>query len=410
MLPRAATLERPLRLELPRNIGRVEGRSPVDHRLRRRRKQRPRAAGEDVEQVVEVVGHADGQAGDQRRLAHLPGRHHHPFELLQRHRQQGWQQAAHGPHPAVEAQLAEQRGALQRSGVELSSGSGDGGDDSQVKDAGVNSSKRLAGRCKSYAPAWEDRSADRSRSPQKVTAMPHFFDDFLCPYCRRLTSFDLEGTLPIEAVRETVGTTTYGGMRYDAARYACQNPRCGRPILVLLRGSEPMKLLHPPTPGARTLDPNAPVNIGEAYAEASQCQVIGAMRAAGAMYRMALELICDEKGIPRNGNNAAGKTYSRLVNRVGDLESKGLPHDLTTDLHEVRLVGNDSVHEGIGFSVDELDDIAGMIEEAVEVLWVQPAQRAAMKAARDARRNGAAPASNTPAAPTPPATQSTTVV
>lgn len=110
------------------------------------------------------------------------------------------------------------------------------------------------------------------------------------------------------------------------------------------------------------------------------------MRAAGAMYRMALELICDEKGIPRTGNNTDGKAYSRLVHRVGDLEAHGLPADLATDLHEVRLVGNDSVHEGIAFSVDELNDIAGMVEEAVQILWVQPALRVAMKAAREARR------------------------
>lgn len=174
--------------------------------------------------------------------------------------------------------------------------------------------------------------------------------------------------------------------------------------------ASPQLQLYPTTGAGRTLDSEAPPGIANAFAEASQCQSIGAMRAAGAMYRMALELICDEKGIPRNGKNASGGSYFSLANRVPDLAANGLPQDLVDNMHEVRLVGNDSVHEGIAFSVAELDDIAGMIEEAVQVLWVQPAQRAAMKAARDARRNGAAPASTTPAAPTPPATSSTTVV
>ena len=223
-----------------------------------------------------------------------------------------------------------------------------------------------------------------------------FFDDFVCPHCKKLTSFSMDTTVDVDSFMRSLGGAGSVRVSLSAIRYRCQNPKCLRPLLVLARNTEPTVLLYPPAPGSRTLDSAAPLAVAAAYSEASQCQVIGAMRAAGAMYRKALELLCDEQGIPRTGNNAIGKTYSRLVNRVPDLQAKGLATDLVDNLHEVRLVGNDSVHEGIAFSPAELDDIAGMIEEAVEVLWVQPAQRATMKTAREARRSDSAP----PAAPT----------
>lgn len=218
--------------------------------------------------------------------------------------------------------------------------------------------------------------------------MPGFFDDFVCPHCSKLTSFEAEDAVEADSYQRRIGPNAYTNDVITARRYRCQNPKCRRSVLVMEKNGSGFLLAYPFVPGSRTLDSTVPSSVGDAYAEASQCQAIGAMRAAGAMYRMALELICDEQGVPRAGNNAEGKAYARLVNRVPDLEAKGLPHDLVQNMHEVRLVGNDSIHEGIAFSTDELDDVGSMIEEAAQVLWVQPAQREAMRAAREARRAG----------------------
>jgi hypothetical protein len=55
-------------------------------------------------------------------------------------------------------------------------------------------------------------------------------------------------------------------------------------------------------------------------------------------------------------------------------------------MHEARLVGNDSLHDGLVYSPDELADIAELIAAAVKLAFVQPAEKEAMKEARRLRR------------------------
>jgi hypothetical protein len=215
-----------------------------------------------------------------------------------------------------------------------------------------------------------------------------FFNDLVCPYCLKLTSFDFVNHLELASIKSRSGTATQTH-RIEVQRFDCQNPRCRHSIAVLYKDKLPNRMLFPPPAAPKALSADTPTTISNAYTEASQCQAIGAMRAAGAMYRMALEFICDEQQIPRAGKNADGDSYHYLANRIGDLNSKGLPPDLVTYLHEVRLVGNDAVHQGIEYASDELDDIASLIEEAVEILWVQPLKRQTMAAARKARRDEA---------------------
>ncbi len=52
----------------------------------------------------------------------------------------------------------------------------------------------------------------------------------------------------------------------------------------------------------------------------------------------------------------------------------------------VRLAGNWSLHEGIEFTAEEVADVAQLIEDAVEILYVQPGRREAMRQARAERR------------------------
>lgn len=129
----------------------------------------------------------------------------------------------------------------------------------------------------------------------------------------------------------------------------------------------------------RTLHETVPDGIRSLYAEASKCEHAGAMRAAGVMYRAAVEELVKERG-------ATGRD---LYTKIEALKSSGLDDDLVDDLHEARLLGNDSIHAGIAYSAEEVADVAGLIEDASITLYVQPAERSALRDSRQARRDAA---------------------
>lgn len=135
-----------------------------------------------------------------------------------------------------------------------------------------------------------------------------------------------------------------------------------------------------PSLSPRDLHESVPDAIRSLYREASTCERSGAMRAAGVMYRAAVEEMVKERG-------ATGKD---LHKKIEDMKNKGLESDLVddlvTDLHEAREAGNGSIHDGIVYSADEIADIAQLIEEATVTLYVQPEQKRAMREARKARR------------------------
>ena len=84
-----------------------------------------------------------------------------------------------------------------------------------------------------------------------------------------------------------------------------------------------------------------------------------------------------------------GAIGSNLYNRITSLAAQGVSQNIVDAFHEARVVGNDAVHDGLAYSAEEIADIAELIDEAVFVLYVQPAQRARMAAARAARRQAA---------------------
>jgi hypothetical protein len=123
------------------------------------------------------------------------------------------------------------------------------------------------------------------------------------------------------------------------------------------------------------------------YEEGGLAEAAGAPRAAAAMFRGAVESICDALQIPRTAVNKSGREYQRsLRERVDDLATKDIDDDVVSDMHEARLVGNDSLHDGLSYSEDELADIADLIADAVQLAFVQPAERRSMREARKARR------------------------
>lgn len=125
----------------------------------------------------------------------------------------------------------------------------------------------------------------------------------------------------------------------------------------------------------RRLHESAPEAVRSLYVEASTCEKAKAFRAAGVMYRAAVEELVKDQ-------HATGGT---LWHKIEGLRGK-LADELVQDLHEARMLGNDSIHAAITYSEDEVNDVAELIEEAVLVLYVQPEQKRAMREARKARR------------------------
>ncbi|WP_268257551.1 DUF4145 domain-containing protein [Streptomyces olivaceoviridis] len=93
-------------------------------------------------------------------------------------------------------------------------------------------------------------------------------------------------------------------------------------------------------------------------------------------YRSVAEAICKERG-------ARGKSLHAMF---GDLARLRVPQPVIDGFHEARLLGNDSVRDGLEYAPDEIADVADLIKVAVLVLCVQPAERQRMAEARLARR------------------------
>jgi Domain of unknown function (DUF4145) len=143
-------------------------------------------------------------------------------------------------------------------------------------------------------------------------------------------------------------------------------------------------LSYPKRPPRQLPGEAVPESVRSFYEEGGVAEAAGARRAAAAMFRGSVEAICDALDVPRTAQSKTGKEYPRkLWDRVEDLATRGVDGDIVADLHEARLVGNDSLHDGLIYSPDELADVADLIADAVKLAFVQPAERQAM---RDKRR------------------------
>jgi hypothetical protein len=94
-------------------------------------------------------------------------------------------------------------------------------------------------------------------------------------------------------------------------------------------------------------------------------------RAAAALLRLAIQMICIECGLP--GEN--------LNSDIGALVKKGLPIQIQQSLDLVRVVGNNAVHPGqivIEDNHQNIEKFFGLVNLTIDVLIVQPAKVAAM--------------------------------
>ncbi|MET7335855.1 DUF4145 domain-containing protein [Nonomuraea sp. NPDC005650] len=127
---------------------------------------------------------------------------------------------------------------------------------------------------------------------------------------------------------------------------------------------------------ARELAREVPEPIRDRFQEGSRCEGAAAYRGAAAMYRAAVEELCKDRGATKY------KLYDKIEELRGQLDD-----DLIVDLHETRMLGNDGVHDGLAYSPEEVADVAELIVEMTEALYVAPAKKAAMRQARKQRRD-----------------------
>lgn len=89
------------------------------------------------------------------------------------------------------------------------------------------------------------------------------------------------------------------------------------------------------------------------------------------MYRSAIEELCKDQGATKRS------LYDKIEELRGRLD----------DLHETRMLGNDSVHDGLTYSPEEVADVAELIVEMTQTLYIAPAKKSSMREARKQRRD-----------------------
>nr|ACS50137.1 hypothetical protein [Streptomyces hygroscopicus] len=97
---------------------------------------------------------------------------------------------------------------------------------------------------------------------------------------------------------------------------------------------------------------DAPDEIRDLFLEAGRAEAAAAFRLAGVGYRSVVEASCKERG-------AAGKSLHAVI---GDLARLDVPQSVIDGFHEARLLGNDSVHDGLEYAPDEIADVADLIK------------------------------------------------
>ncbi|MFE2842564.1 DUF4145 domain-containing protein [Streptomyces scopuliridis] len=176
------------------------------------------------------------------------------------------------------------------------------------------------------------------------------------------------------------------GMRTWLRQILANCGHCGKSVVLhqLIRfreygetGEVPRVIQVWPERQPRELHASAPNAVRDLFAEGARAEAAEAFRAAGAMYRAAVEELCKDLGA--EGNN--------LFSEINDLVNRGVTREIVEDFHEARFLGNWSLHDGLEFSAEEVADVADLIAEAVHILYVQPEERRAMRDARKARRD-----------------------
>jgi len=130
-----------------------------------------------------------------------------------------------------------------------------------------------------------------------------------------------------------------------------------------------------------------PDDIDRAFREATKCAVVGCYNAAGAMFRLCLDLAT--KGV--EGSNLAARLDALCEERQFSSELRELGS-------AVRLDGNDAAHDGM-LDEEAVEDLQEFAARFLTQLYTEPARVRAAKERRKKRRSRAKKESDGDASP-----------
>ena len=125
------------------------------------------------------------------------------------------------------------------------------------------------------------------------------------------------------------------------------------------------------------------------FEEALVCEAAGSYRGAAALARRTLQVICLEKGAPKEKRQKKNPEKMMKVDLSEQIDWLFTNNIITQDIrdwaHEVRYVGNDAAHPNVtDVTSDDARDILELLQSTCEVLYVAPARAATRKAKRAA--------------------------
>ena len=163
---------------------------------------------------------------------------------------------------------------------------------------------------------------------------------FTCPHCNAISQQTWWG------IEMTGSNSTRNGLPVHHAPLRvgkCIN--CSKHTIWLNE-----KMLFPASSLAPAANSEMPKNIQEIYQEASSI-FSASPRAAAALLRLALQMLCEQLGGKGKNINAD----------IATLVSKGLPEIVQQSLDIVRVTGNDAVHPG-QIDVDSAETVGSLFE------------------------------------------------
>lgn len=204
-------------------------------------------------------------------------------------------------------------------------------------------------------------------------------NSFYCPSCRQASAL----TDRTQYTKELDG----GRLRVVYAVAECNN--CDFHFLVARESlsGKIIKIWPKSLPGK--VSDLIPEPIKGDFEEALVCEAAGSYRGAATLARRTLQVICLEKGAPKEKQQKKNPEKTMRVDLSEQIDWLYKNNIITDEIknwaHEVRYVGNDAAHPtATDVSSDDARDILELLQSMCDVLYIAPARAAARKSKRTA--------------------------
>ena len=212
-------------------------------------------------------------------------------------------------------------------------------------------------RCGAHLVTFEVR-ASTLLNPDEYETRALCYEVFsVCRACKRATIFNFGETEESARMRQTSGISSQPFTNIDS-----------------------FDLLGPVTPADMAVTPppeHVPTGVEQAFSEAARCAAVRCYNAAGAMFRLCLDLATKD-------HDMSGDTLFERLQALCDKKqfAPGL-RDLAT---AVRQDGNDGAHDGT-LDNDSVEDMALFADRFLTQLYTEPTKVAEAKKRRNKRRS-----------------------